>query len=165
MGVDKAKLRRYEDDLNVSGAGVIIMGAWAVVRVLIEVFLQTNPSEELAKEAPEDRLPILLIVIAMVVILSAVVLTIHLYIGLNAMRAAKGMKYSRGYYAVAIILLILTVLGLSSYSEGLKDIDNIDTTIAAMLVDLTTIYILAVTVISTRRIRSIKKKVPGELDK
>ena len=165
MGVDKAKLRRYEDDLNVSGAGVIIMGAWAVVRVLIEVFLQTNPSEELAKEAPEDRLPILLIVIAMVVILSAVVLTIHLYIGLNAMRAAKGMKYSRGYYAVAIILLILTVLGLFSYREGLKDVDNIDTTIAAMLVDLTTIYILAVTVISTRRIRSIKKKEPGELDK
>ncbi len=165
MASDKTKLRRYEDDLNVSGAGVIIMGAWAVVRVLIEVFLQTNPSEELAKEAPEDRLPILLIVIALVVILSAFVLTVHLYIGINAMRAARDMKYSKGYYPVAIMLLILTVLGLFSYSEELKDIDNIDTTVAAMLVDLTTIYILAVTVISTKRIRSIKKKEPGELDR
>lgn len=163
MGSDKTKLRRYEDDLNVSGTGVILMGGWAVVRVLIEVFLQTKPSEELAKEAPEDRLPILLIVIGMVVIVSAVVMTIHLYIGLNAMRAAKGVKHSRGYYYAAIILLILSVFGLFSYKEEIKDIENIDTTIASILVDLTTIYILAVTVISTRRIRSIKKSEAGEV--
>ncbi len=163
MGFDKAKLRRYEDDLNVSGAGVILMGAWAVVRVLIEAFLQTKPSEELADQAPEDRLPILLIVIGMIVVISVVVMTIYLYIGLNAMRAAKGMKHSKGYYYAAIILLINLVIGLSSYKEEIRDIENIDTTIAAILVDLTTIYILAVTVISTRKIRSIKKNEAGEL--
>ena len=50
MNTEKAELRKYEDDLNVSGMGVIIMGAWSIVRVLIGLFMNTkdflNPDDE-----------------------------------------------------------------------------------------------------------------------
>jgi predicted membrane protein len=81
---------------------------------------------------------------------------VHLYIGLNAMRAAKGRKYKGGYFVAAIIVTVLSVLSLFTYIEGFQNIEKIDTTIASMLVDITTIYIFLVVIISSLRIKKIK---------
>ena len=53
MGDDKVKLRRYEDDLNVGGLGVVILGAWSVLKVLMYTIMEDKNTinlEEIAKE-------------------------------------------------------------------------------------------------------------------
>ncbi len=156
MNTEKAKLRRYEDDLNVSGTGVIIMGAWSVVRVLIELFLNSKEYLNYGNEDPESAMLNIVVAIALIVIISFVIMKVHLYIGLNAMRAAKGMEHKEGYFVAAIIIAVLSVLSLYTYKDQLQIIERIDTTLASILVDITTIYIFIVVIVSSIRIKRIK---------
>jgi hypothetical protein len=157
---EKAKLRKYEDDLNVSGAGVIIMGIWSIVRILIEIFLDKKALVELqADEHVSDTMAIVLSLL-IIALIAFIVMKIHLYIGLNAMRAAKGKEHKGGYFIAAIIFLILSVASLASYKEDLQGEDPIDVVITSMLVDLTTIYVLAVVAIATLKIKKLREKEP-----
>ena len=158
MDTEKAELRRCEDDLNVSGMGVIIMGAWSIVRVLIELFLNTKEYLNFEGEDPESAMAGKIAVIAIIAVISFVIMKVHLYIGLNAMRAAKGRKPKGGYFIAAIIVTVLSVLSLFTYAEDFQNIEKIDTTIASMLVDITTIYIFLVVIISSVRIKRIKEE-------
>ncbi len=156
MNTEKAELRRYEDDLNVSGTGVIILGAWSIIRVLIELFMNTKEYLNFDGEDPDSAMMGMVLVIAIIVVVSFVIMKIHLYIGLNAMRAAKGREHKEGYFVAAIIIAVLSVLSLATYAEDLQDLDKIDTTLASILVDITTIYIFIVVIVSSIRIKKIK---------
>ncbi|MCR5233843.1 MAG: hypothetical protein K6E53_08035 [Lachnospiraceae bacterium] len=159
MGDDKVKLRRYEDDLNVGGLGVVILGAWSVLKVFMYMIMEDKNTINLDEIAKEDRaiaVGIFIVIIAVILLMVLLIFKIHLYIGMNASKAARGEPYKKGYYTAAIILLVISVLGMFIYIEAIKDLDNIDTTIASFLVDLTTIYILWIIVSSTRKIRELK---------
>ena len=153
---EKARLRKYEDDLNVSGTGVVVLGAWSIIRVFIEVFLGAKSSISFDDESPAFRVIAMIVVIAIMALISFIVMKIHLYIGLNAMRAAKGREHKKGYFVAAVIILILSVLSLITYGDSFQDLENIDTTIASIIVDLTTIYIFVVVIISTLKIKELK---------
>lgn len=158
MGNDIVKLRRYQDDLNVGGLGIVILGAWDVLKVIMHSILTAKNDFNLDEFADEEKafaVVIVVAIIAVILLLALLIFKIHLYIGLNASKAARGEPYKKGYYIGAIILLVLSVAGMFTYVEELKDLDNIDTTIASFIVDLTSIYILWVIVSSPRKIREL----------
>ena len=158
MENDKIKLRRFEDDLNVSGTGVIVMGAWAAVKSIAEMFLGTDNVFTLIGSDTENRTLIIVIAVVLVLIVLSVIISLHIHVGINAIRASKGQKYKKSYLAVTAIILILMIISFISYKDIFKDMDNLDTSIASFLVDLTTIYIYAAVIRSSHMIRSIKKK-------
>lgn len=156
MDNDKVKLRRYQDDLNVGGLGVVILGAWSILKIIMHTIIEAKNNISLEEFAEEERwiaVVVVIVVIAGILLVSLLIFKIHFYIGMNASRAAKGDPYKKGYYKGAIILLVLSVMGMFTYIDELKNLDTIDTTIASFIVDLTTIYILWVVVSSTRKIR------------
>ena len=154
---EKVTLRRFEDDLYVAGTGSIIMGAWAVVRVFMEILLGSQNIFHLEIDDHTTRVLAVTFIIIMVTILAIIVLRIHFYIGLNAMRAAQGKEYKKGYLTAAKIMTVVSVLGMYSYKTLLSDMDTIDTTIASIIVDLTTIYIYLTVIRSTYLIRKINE--------
>ena len=161
MNSERSTLRKYQDDLNVSGTGVIIMGAWSIVRAVIEMFIGTNKMD-LDADDPTDMLISLIVTFLVVSILFSIIMMLHLYIGVNAIRASKGMDHKKGYLKATVFFLILSVASLVLYRDDLQDIKNIDTTIAAILVDLTTIYIFIIVIVSSLKIRKIKEKTDRE---
>ena len=158
MGEDKVRLRRYEDDLYVSGLGVTVMGIWIVLKSVMEMFMVPDDGILMDTGDPTESAVYNVLLIAGMAVVLVIALRLHFYIGLNAIRAAKGKHYKKGYYTAAIVLLVFTVISMSVYREMLEDLDNIDTTIASILVDLTTIYIFATVIISTNKIKKRKTK-------
>lgn len=158
MESDETRLRRFEDDLNVSGTGVIVMGAWAAVKTLAEMFLGTDSVFEQITEDTENRVLIIVIAIVMILIILSVVMFFHIYVGLNAIKASKGIGYKKTYLFFTVIMLMVTLAGFIVYKDIFKDMKNIDTSIASLLVDLTTVYIYVAVIRSTYMINSIKKK-------
>lgn len=161
MNSDNAKLRRYEDDLYVCGFGVILMGAWTVLKLNMQILSHTKEIVNFEKFAEYDRTMFFIafaIVMVLFVFLSLLVCWPNLYIGLNAMKAARGQSYKKGYFAWAVILLVLSVMGLTVYKDSITDLAMIDITIASFLVDLTTVYILGTIIVATRKIREIKSE-------
>ena len=159
MGNDKTKLRRYEDDLNVSGLGVVILGAWSILKFLFQAMLQVKDvigQQDFPEEEQAIAVGVTVAIVIVILLIAFLILRIHMYIGLNASKAAKGEPYKKGYYTGAVILLVFSVLGMFAYIYELKDLNNLDITIASFIVDLTLIYILWIIVSSTRKIRELK---------
>ncbi len=158
MRNDKVKLRRFQDDLNVGGLGVVILGAWDVLKVIMRLIIELNKQIDLEEFVGEERpvaVAVIIAVIAVIILFMLLIFKIHMYIGLNASKAARGEPYKKGYYTGAVILLVLSVLGMFTYIHELKDLDNIETTVASFVVDLTSVYILWIVVSSTRKIREL----------
>lgn len=154
----RATLRRYENDLYVSGVGILIMGGWTVLKLVMELFLK---SKDYFQPKTAEEMAVVAVILAVTLVVVLLVVRLHFYIGMNAIRAAKGRAYKKGYFKWAVIMLILTVSGLGIYADILNDMDNIDTNLASMLVDLTTIYIFLIVIISTKRIQKLKEKTQG----
>jgi hypothetical protein len=162
MNSGNALLRRYEDNLNVCGMGVIILGAWDVLKVIMQLMMNMKDLvSEMLNDVDESEqgiaLGVIIAIIAVAIVITAVIFLIHYYIGMNASRAAKGLPYKKGYYVWAIILLVVSILGMYTYVEDIKDIENIETTIASIIVDITSIYILISVVVATRKIKELKQ--------
>ena len=79
-------------------------------------------------------------------------------------RAARGRKYRKGYYAGAIIMMVVVASSLYAYKDMFSDPYKVDTNIASMLVDLTTIYFFALVVVSTNRVRKLREKLASDCD-
>ena len=162
MDIQNPVLRRYEDTLNVCGLGVIILSAWDILKIVMEILTETREFvselfekyEELGRGAVTAGI---VVGYAIVFVGLVLVFLVHLYIGRNASRAAKRQPYKKGYYVWTIILLIFAVIGLFSYTRSFRDTENIDTTIVSLIVELTNIYILGNVVVYTRKIRAFDR--------
>ena len=162
MNSNGSLLRRYEDNLNVCGIGVIILGAWDVLKVIMQILMNMKDVfSEMLLDVEEDEKGIatgvFIAIIAIAFLITALIFLIHYYIGMNASRAAKGLPYKKGYYAWAVILLALSILGMFTYFDDIKNIENIETTIASIIVDMTSIYILWNVVVATQKIKALKQ--------
>lgn len=150
-----AKLRRYENDLNISGIGVILMGVWSLLKIIFETIL--NSEEFFDVNGLSDHTYGIIIMVLFIIIIFFVIMTVHLYIGMNAIKAAKGRKHKKNYFIAAVIILLLTILSIIDYKNKFEDLEHFDTTLSALLVDLTTIYIFIVLIRSSIKIKQIKK--------
>ena len=155
MVSDIVKIRKYRDDLNVCGLSVIVLGVWSVVKAIIELFTEFKNDLTLEADTEAERIFGYVLIILLFGVIAALIMWLHLYVGLNAMKAARGQPHKKKYFAACIILCVLTIASLGTYFEDFKDLEKIDTTSAALLVDLTTIYIFIVVIISTYKLRKL----------
>ena len=160
MKNSKPLLRKYEDNLYVCGMGVIILGAWDVLKLIMQVILDAKDLFNITADVKEDErglaLGIIIAAVVIVFLLSILIFLVHVYIGRNAMKAAKDQPYKKGYFVWAIIILILSVLAMYFYVDDFMEMKHIKTTIASIIVDITSIYILAVVVVTTVKIKKLK---------
>ena len=162
MDSSNPTIRRYEDDLNVCGRGVIILAAWEVFKAVMEIHtgIKNDFGLDIMSELPEDgRSELMWVIVGVVTVVLAIIgllFALHIYIGLNASKEATGRPYSKGYYPMAIAVFVLTVLSMFTYIDKLKDLMNIDTTMASIIVDLTFLYILGVMIRSAHKIRILR---------
>ena len=138
------------------------MGIWSVMKVIMTFMV--NYKELFDPEAEDRKFEIIAVAVifAVVAALLILILKVHLYIGFNAIKAARGGKYKKGYFAWTVILLVLTIASLATYYDSFQDLINIDTTIASFLVDLTTIYIFTIVITSTLKIKKFKQTQTAE---
>ena len=161
MNSEGCALRRYEDNLNVCGIGVVILSAWDVFKVVMQFLTKLRSKAGVFFDQFEDSekgyaLISLIVLTALVLLLIALVFLLHAYIGFNASKAAKRLPYKKGYYVWAVILLVLSVIGLFDYIDRIRNLKEIGTTVASLIIDLIFIYILGTVVVSTRKIRALR---------
>ncbi len=152
----KVSLRRYEDNLYVSGLGITVMGLWTALKTIMEIFLVKHDDYNIDSQSTTDRVIFTVLAVILVSVFIFIVLKVHFYIGVNAIRAAKGKHYKKGYYTATVVMLILLAFSMGAYTKLFDDLENIDTTLASLLVDVTTIYIFITVLISTNKLKKLK---------
>ena len=152
----EGRIVRLKHNLYVSGIGVMVLGGWSIVRVLITILMIPEfikSQLEILSNVKNAKLILALIVIAVMIIIIA----IHLHIGFNAMSAARGKKYQKIYLFMTVVLLILTIRGIPGYFTELGDESRLDTALAAGLVDVTLAFFLIDILYSSIMIKKMKE--------
>lgn len=155
-------INRLNHNIYIGGLGVVLLGFWSVLKVAISL---TIGSEKISQndvflQAKEDELWLYYLIAAVIFLfLSFFVISFHNLIGLNAMRRAKKKKYRKSYIFWAIVLLILDAIGIPGYIPSIiDDPQNVDSVIAAILVDLTLLFILADIIVSSYKLKKLESK-------
>ncbi len=153
------KLRRYCDNLRLSGMSYIILGIWAVIKILAMLTMDANTVNELAKAFSQAGLDpndpfVKLIYQIMILIMVLIILYVHLRIGTGAIRYSKGRK-KKGFLFLAFIVAAFTafsiVMDLIHPEYGLFS-GYSDSKLGSLVIDVTVLFIFIDTFVAIKMI-------------
>ncbi len=156
----QAKIRKYRNNLYISGLGIIVMGAWSVLKVFLQSYFGPDSVVMVIAQDPERRQYRAVVIVfftLFMLILMMIAFWVHYHIGIRAIRAGKGRKTKNLYLIWCGILCLLTASGIPFYLRMLRQLEDVDTVIASCLVDLVTIGILVDIIYSSYMIHKLEK--------
>ena len=118
--MDQRKLRKYEHNLVISGAGIILFGTWSVVKAAI--FFLATPlgslpdyfTDDLQASLEDAQVPdvvVIYFVVAFILLFLLLGLMLRLFIGRAAIQEGRRIRRRRPVY---IVLAIVVGIGLVS---------------------------------------------------
>ena len=131
---ERVNYRRYKDKVIICGMGMIIFGAWSVIKVFMIYFFHTEEfASDLAELSTETEKIIAVIIL---IILSIWVFSWHFYVGITAMQEAIKPRGKKGYLILGWILFIVTLASLPSYFTSRSASEITDTVFASAFSDI-----------------------------
>ena len=160
----ETELRRKQISLYTLGTGIILFGAWNVVRAFL--ILQAKPIAEF--DLPDDPKTMLFAKILFFIIFGLFLLasfSFRLYIGLSARAEGIGGKKKYFYLHLSVVIFLINILAFlfSLYfflTNRVGDYDTLDY-LVTLLVDLTSNFLLARLIFTVRRVRKLRKLLGG----
>ena len=172
--IDSVRLRRYLNQLTMSGLGCIVFGIWSGVRLVLTMYLrraeilellQVDINMELAEAGAEDV--VFYIVLSVIVLVALFAILVHLFVGLSAMKEGRGKKHRTLYLFIALLLLYGTVTpwingSSQAVAEGTEQIFSMDTGAVAVLLDIGMAFTFIDMLYSAIRARLLQRKIGGK---
>ena len=152
------ELRKYQSSLMVSGMGVILFGAWNIVKATLTCLYGLDLSWSASQAVGNVGTAIIAVVAAVAALLPD--LAMRLYVGISARAEAMGVGRSRKYVAVAWVLLVAIIVALAFelfiiywmlVHPEIADFNIL----VVMLVDLTSLSALIELLVSARRVKKL----------
>lgn len=139
-----ARIRRAKGDLKISGLAYMAFGIWSILKVSIEMAtgVLAPLNDDMFIEYGNTVIFISLIITMFLI--SGFILVLHFYIGFSALRFSKDPGSSRKFLYWAIIILVFYVIEIPYLIFSLIFLGDPsqDTTIASILLEITTGFIL-----------------------
>ncbi|MBQ3429449.1 MAG: hypothetical protein IJH28_06710 [Mogibacterium sp.] len=167
---DHILIRRSQNTLIVVGLGTILFSVWTVVKTLGSFFLLKDESIAVVKKIAgengfvlSDQL-VFYAVLAVMVICLIVFLAARTFVGMSAISEGRGSRRRNGYLVLASIMIILNTASLVTSFFSAKSQESIsvfsnDTSLSALIIELTSLIMLVELVYSAIRIRNVRKRV------
>ena len=156
--------RRYRTALHVEGIGYMAFGIWSVIKVVMSVFLGElafSTVIDVSGFAEEEIIFAQIAYAVVIFVIMLVVLIVHCYIGISAIKFSRGKKKSKVFLVVAGVLILMNIMGLPSYRDTVERVgmQNIDTVIASAIADITVILLLINLIYSAVRLSKMSHKM------
>ena len=152
------KIRRLRHNIYISGFGVVILGFWNVVKTILTMTAGTAQTYNPEEYTKAERIFINIFVVVIILFVSGIFFSVHLYIGTNAMKVGKGERRKRRFIIACVFLIILSLVNIPSYFVALAHPATWDTIFASILVDLTLVVCLGDILYSNRMIKKLSER-------
>lgn len=150
----EALVRRYKSNIRLNGRYYIFFGLWAAVRSFMMLTLDNSILKEaFAEMEVEEALRgfVEFFVIIVLILIMLFILSIHFFVGINAIRYSSGKSKNRIFLVIAAIDIIVIILSVpNDFSEGIRA-----SAIAAAMVDITQVIMLGNMLYSVIRIKKL----------
>ena len=160
----KQKLRRLENNLVISGTGLMAFTVWSMIRVLLFVYTYRDEvmlllREEGDWEGEDMPLPLLLLYFALIFLVVALP---SLYVAKAARDEGRGRKSRRVYIVLAMIMLIPQAFTAIYSITDIFMAEDIFAAIVTATIDITVLSVLAETVTTAIRVKKYRKELGPE---
>ncbi len=158
----ETELRRRRSELLTLGFGIIAFGVWSVLKTYLYTWVDPLVQNVDVEEQYKTAATILGYV--MITIVLAMDLGLRLYVGMSARAEGLGKKKGRAYIVVASLMLLVSVLlwfASLGYIQTRAEDDSLMDYIVSMVVDLTSIAILARLVYNAVKVRQLRRQLEG----
>lgn len=142
--ITPTRLRRARGDLKISGLAYMAFGIWSILKIAIELATGIVSPISLDMYAEYSSSIIFISLVIAMFIISGVILILHFYIGFSALRFVKNPRSSRKFLYTAIFILIFYLIEIPVliFSVLFLNDPSQDTTIASVLLEITTAFVL-----------------------
>ncbi len=142
MTDNSADLRRYKYNISSSGKAITVFGLWTIIRMIMSLrYGGESFGDFVGIQNVNDELTLMVASIIFIII-CALILWLHIYIGTGAVRYAAGRKKKKGFLIVAIPYFALEIFSMYLIGERLSSGDVSDTDVASIIVEITLILAL-----------------------
>ena len=150
----EALIRRYNSNIRLNGRYYIFFGLWAAVRTLIMILLDDSVLGNAFDNVDGSILWFVKLITMIIIFLVLLfVLSIHLFVGISAIKYSSGRSKNRIFLVIAAIdVIFIALLTPFDFDNGINA-----PAIAAAAVDLTQMTMLINMIYSAMRIKSLKK--------
>ena len=158
----ETELRRRRSELLTLGYGIIAFGLWSVLKTYLYTWV--DPIMREADVTVENRTAAAIVAYIMITMVLAVDFGLRLYVGMSARAEGMGKKKGRGYIVVAALMLLVSVLlwfASIGYIQNRAEDESLMDYIVSMVVDLTSIAILARLVYNAVKVRQLRRELEG----
>ncbi len=161
----ETQLRRHRHNLSIIGLGIILLGAWSVLKTVLYMAVSIDDWKKTleSRVVETDSVVIVYVVFAAVLVID---MAVRLFVGINARMAGEGKDRGSTYLVFAVFMLVFQ--GLSVISDVLVfnfALDAIISTLATVIFDLTAFVMLLELIVSGFRVRRLTSaKAAGHAD-
>lgn len=168
---DHILIRKSQNTLIVVGMGTMLFSVWTVVKTLSSFLLLKDESVAVVKRtagesgaALSDKL-VFYVVLAGMVIAMILFLAARAFVGMSAISEGRGLRRRNGYLILASIMIILNTASFVTSFFSTKDsqeplsVFSNNTSLSALIIELTSLIMLVELVYSAIRIRGVRKRV------
>ena len=154
----KKELIKQRDVLITGGTGVCLFGLWSVIRVVMSI-ITNAPETRGIFEQTESFFSRLMAVIVLFIV-AALVIAIHLYIGLSSRAEGFRPRKRKAYIVATVLFTILHIITLGYDVFSYDVVNNGYIAYAVTIcVDVALIFTLFGIVIASFRIRWLQKRM------
>ena len=126
---NRVKLRRYSKNVVINGLGVIMFGAWSVIKIMLMYIYNPAYKADLVRYDENGLREINYPILLGITIFAVLIAGVHFYLGTQAINYGRGRSEKKTYLFVVAILLFWTVtssIGSIIYiSQDIADIADI----------------------------------------
>ena len=161
----KAQLRRYNRNIRMSGSVVIVYGVWSVIKFIVPILFGTINVAQMLGADEEEFKEYGWFAIIIIIIMLGIILLVHVLIGRGAINYSTGKKKSRLFFVGALIFFGFTLCSIYQYGDDIKNVrylEDIDETLAAIMMDLTFLFVLFDLMRSTIKVSGYRKLEDSE---
>ena len=153
----QAKLRRYEYALVVLGTGILVFGAWTILKIILAIVLQDEAAQR-AFLRIDDSEPMIIYYVGLAIAFCFDLL-LRFYVFRSARKESFGGKPRYGYLVWAGLLLLgnLTTIVLSVPTLATPD-QNFFDTLVTLVIEITSMSILIMLIYSSIQVKSLRKE-------
>ena len=139
----KIKERRFKSDLSISGGTYILFGVWNIVKSVIELTGQYRSLQDEMAAQGISALGTKIILAVMLIIVSAIIIPIHFFIGRSAIAYAGSRKVKKLFFILTPLLFLEAISEVPFYAYALTGESPIyESLIAAIIMQVTTAVVL-----------------------
>jgi hypothetical protein len=147
------QLRRWQNMLTISGMGVIVFGAWSVLKtILLLVFRQ-----ELVSNIPDDIVERVILYV-LVGVLLLIDFSVRLFVGLSARAEGFGKKKGWAYLVIAVLIALSSVSSLVTVFFGTGNTPILEL-IVSTIVEITSLAAVIEMLAAAVMVRKLRKEL------